>query len=158
MLLLLGGCCCFWGRLPLYCSLKKDNEKMPAAATNKNPSNPLHPNPVHHPRPPRQVDALLDRHGGEPPVMQYVLHQLMALGYGTISWRVVNSAGFGLPNRRKRVFIVASLHGDARDVLLTQVRWRWGWGMGGWMGRGWVGGWRREERRGAEPAAYSVRL
>lgn len=32
----------------------------------------------------------------------------------------VAAAGFGLPNRRKRVFIVASLHGDARDVLLTQ--------------------------------------
>lgn len=31
-------------------------------------------------------------------------------------------AGFGLPNRRKRVFVLASLHGDARDVLLSQVR------------------------------------
>lgn len=29
--------------------------------------------------------------------------------------------GFGLPNRRKRVFILASMHGDARDVLLSQV-------------------------------------
>jgi hypothetical protein len=29
--------------------------------------------------------------------------------------------GFGLPNRRKRVFLLASLHGDARDVLLAQV-------------------------------------
>lgn len=29
--------------------------------------------------------------------------------------------GFGVPNRRCRVFILASLHGDARDVLLTQV-------------------------------------
>ena len=29
--------------------------------------------------------------------------------------------GFGLPNRRKRVFVLASLHGDARDVLLAQV-------------------------------------
>ena len=29
--------------------------------------------------------------------------------------------GFGLPNRRKRVFVLASLHGDARDVLLSQV-------------------------------------
>ena len=33
-----------------------------------------------------------------------------------------SSAGFGAPNRRKRVFLVASLHGDARDVLLSQVR------------------------------------
>ena len=30
-------------------------------------------------------------------------------------------AGFGLPNRRRRVFLVASMHGDARDVLLAQV-------------------------------------
>lgn len=30
-------------------------------------------------------------------------------------------AGFGVPNRRKRVFVLASLHGDARDVLLAQV-------------------------------------
>jgi hypothetical protein len=26
-----------------------------------------------------------------------------------------------VPNRRRRVFLVASLHGDARDVLLSQV-------------------------------------
>jgi hypothetical protein len=31
-------------------------------------------------------------------------------------------AGFGVPNRRRRVFIVASMYGDARDVLLAQVR------------------------------------
>ena len=30
-------------------------------------------------------------------------------------------AGFGVPNRRRRVFLVASMHGDARDVLLSQV-------------------------------------
>ena len=35
-------------------------------------------------------------------------------------------AGFGLPNRRKRVFVLASLHGDARDVLLSQVGTGWG--------------------------------
>lgn len=29
-------------------------------------------------------------------------------------------AGFGVPMRRRRVFIVASMHGDARDVLLSQ--------------------------------------
>ena len=31
------------------------------------------------------------------------------------------AAGFGLPNRRRRVFMVASFHGDARDVMLSQV-------------------------------------
>jgi site-specific DNA-cytosine methylase len=30
-------------------------------------------------------------------------------------------AGFGIPNKRKRLFIVASMYGDARDVLLSQV-------------------------------------
>eukprot|EP00887_Chlorella_sp_A99_P001977 scaffold18.g1977.t1 len=63
------------------------------------------------------VEALLDRHGGEPPVAQYVVRRLIDLGYGSWAYRVVNSAGFGLPNRRRRVFIVASLHGDARDGL-----------------------------------------
>ena len=32
------------------------------------------------------------------------------------------SVGFGLPNRRRRVFMLAFLHGDARDVLLSQAR------------------------------------
>lgn len=29
-------------------------------------------------------------------------------------------SGFGLPQRRRRCYIVASLHGDPRDVLLSQ--------------------------------------
>ena len=29
---------------------------------------------------------------------------------------------FGVPNRRRRVFLLASMHGDARDVLLAQVQ------------------------------------
>jgi len=66
------------------------------------------------------VEALLDRHGDHPPVMSYVVNQLMDLGYGSWAYRVISSAGFGVPNRRKRVFLVASWHGDARDVLLTQ--------------------------------------
>lgn len=31
------------------------------------------------------------------------------------------AAGFGIPQSRRRVFILASYHGDARDVLLSQV-------------------------------------
>lgn len=34
-------------------------------------------------------------------------------------------AGFGVPNRRRRVFLLASWHGDARDVLLPEVRSIW---------------------------------
>ncbi|KAI3428766.1 hypothetical protein D9Q98_007587 [Chlorella vulgaris] len=66
------------------------------------------------------VEALLDRHQGEPPVMQYCTQKFIEMGYQSWAYRVVNSAGFGLPNRRRRVFLVASLHGDARDVLLSQ--------------------------------------
>lgn len=66
------------------------------------------------------VEALLDRHGGDPPVMQYCAQKFIELGYQSWAYRVVNSAGFGVPNRRRRVFLVASLHGDARDVLLSQ--------------------------------------
>lgn len=36
--------------------------------------------------------------------------------------RLTACAAFGVPNRRKRVFFLASMHGDARDVLLAQVR------------------------------------
>ena len=42
------------------------------------------------------------------------------LGYKW-AYRVVDTRGFGLPHRRRRVFIVASLHGDPRDVLLSQI-------------------------------------
>lgn len=41
-----------------------------------------------------------------------------ALGYSW-AYRVLDSQGFGLPQRRRRVFILASSDGDPRDVLLT---------------------------------------
>ena len=66
------------------------------------------------------VEALLDRIGNQPPPIAFILQQLEELGYGSWAYRVINSTGFGIPMRRKRVFIVASIHGDARDVLLTQ--------------------------------------
>lgn len=42
-----------------------------------------------------QVEALLDRIGGEAPVMQYVARSFQELGYGSWAYRVVNSAGLG---------------------------------------------------------------
>lgn len=66
------------------------------------------------------MEAVLDRHGEAPPVIAFVSQQLQALGYGSWAYRLVASAGFGVPNRRRRAFILASLHGDARDVLLSQ--------------------------------------
>ena len=85
---------------------------------------------IAHPRSPRvqwllleNVSGLLDRHhvhGGPPrePAIAYVVTELERLGY---SWahRVINCTAFGIPQRRRRVFLVASLHGDPRDVLLS---------------------------------------
>ncbi|MDE0625886.1 MAG: DNA (cytosine-5-)-methyltransferase [Bryobacterales bacterium] len=50
--------------------------------------------------------------------MAYVLSRLEDLGYRWAS-RVVDSRAFGLAQRRRRVYIVASLVGDPRDVLLA---------------------------------------
>jgi len=64
------------------------------------------------------VPGLLDRSSDGQPAVAYVVDELERLGY---SWahRVVSAAAFGIPQRRRRVFIVASLHGDPRDVLLA---------------------------------------
>ena len=67
------------------------------------------------------MQALLDRTGDQPPVIKYIVERLEALGYLSWAHRVLNSAAFGVPNRRRRVFLIASLHGDARDVLLSRV-------------------------------------
>ncbi|MBT3193127.1 MAG: DNA (cytosine-5-)-methyltransferase [Verrucomicrobia bacterium] len=47
-----------------------------------------------------------------------IVTELEALGYRW-AYRVVNSQAFGLPQRRERVFLIASLEGDPRDVLLS---------------------------------------
>lgn len=51
--------------------------------------------------------------------VEYILHQLEQRGYKW-AYRVLNSRAFGLPQRRRRVFIVASQTRDPRDVLLSQ--------------------------------------
>ena len=63
------------------------------------------------------VTGILHRNGDDTPIL-HVVKPLEELGY---SWchRVVDLVHFGLPQRRRRVFIVASLHGDPRDVLLS---------------------------------------
>lgn len=54
----------------------------------------------------------------QPPAISHVVSELERLGY---RWahRVVGLTGFGIPQRRRRVFVVASTHGDPRDVLLA---------------------------------------
>jgi DNA (cytosine-5)-methyltransferase 1 len=50
-----------------------------------------------------------------------VIEPLEALGYRW-AYRVVDSRSFGLAQRRRRVFIVASISGDPRQVLLADER------------------------------------
>ena len=50
--------------------------------------------------------------------MQRIVEALEALGYRW-AYRVVDSRAFGLPQRRRRVFILASTAGDPRHVLLA---------------------------------------
>ena len=50
--------------------------------------------------------------------MELVVSALEELGYSW-AYRVVNSRAFGLPQRRERVYLLASLEGDPRDVLLA---------------------------------------
>ena len=47
-----------------------------------------------------------------------IVDALEAAGYSW-AYRVLDTQGFGLPQRRRRVFVVASLSGDPRDVLLS---------------------------------------
>ena len=54
----------------------------------------------------------------QPPAVSYVVAELESLGYRWAQ-RVVGLTGFGLPQRRRRVFILASTHGDPRDALLA---------------------------------------
>lgn len=57
-------------------------------------------------------------HLGRGAAMEHIASNLERLGYRWAS-RVVDSRAFGLPQRRRRVFIVASLDGDPRNVLLA---------------------------------------
>ncbi len=50
--------------------------------------------------------------------MEVIVASLEALGYRW-AYRVVNSLAFGLPQRRERVYLVASLDEDPRDVLFA---------------------------------------
>jgi DNA (cytosine-5)-methyltransferase 1 len=50
--------------------------------------------------------------------MSYVIDELESLGYRW-AYRVIDSRSFGLPQRRRRVYIVASLDADPRGVLLN---------------------------------------
>jgi len=69
------------------------------------------------------VPGLLNWHWNQTPPQQpgiaYIVRELELLGYRW-AYRVVDLASFGIPHSRARVFIVASIHGDPRDILLSQ--------------------------------------
>ena len=50
--------------------------------------------------------------------MEVIVSALEELGYKW-AYRVMNSRAFGLPQRRERVYLLASLDGDPRDILLS---------------------------------------
>jgi DNA (cytosine-5)-methyltransferase 1 len=50
--------------------------------------------------------------------LEVILAALERLGYRW-AYRVIDTRAFGLPQRRERVFFVATLEGDPRDVLLA---------------------------------------
>jgi len=62
------------------------------------------------------VPFMLQLKRGE--AIQLITRELEALGYRW-AWRVVDTFGFGLPQRRERVFIVAALNADPACVLLS---------------------------------------
>ncbi len=62
------------------------------------------------------VPYMLKLNQGE--TIRTVVEGLEALGYRW-AYRIVNSISF-LPQKRCRVFVVASLHGDPRNVILSQ--------------------------------------
>jgi len=62
------------------------------------------------------VQNLLRLHGGAG--MAHVTSRLEEIGYNW-AYRTVDTRAFGLPQRRLRVFLVASLHGDPSGVLFS---------------------------------------
>jgi len=69
------------------------------------------------------VPGLLNWHWNQTPPQQpgiaHIARELEQLGYRW-AYRVVDLTSFGIPHSRARVFVVASIHGDPRDILLSQ--------------------------------------
>lgn len=63
------------------------------------------------------VSNIISLHGGE--AMSYLTDSFEALGYSW-AYRVVDARAFGVPQRRLRMVMVASLHGDVSGLLFSQ--------------------------------------
>jgi DNA (cytosine-5)-methyltransferase 1 len=55
---------------------------------------------------------------GRGAAMNFIVSSLESLGYKW-AYRVVDTRCFGLPQRRRRVYLVAALHGDPRSILFA---------------------------------------
>lgn len=62
------------------------------------------------------VPFMLSLHGGA--AMTRIVRKLESLGYSW-AYRVIDSRAFGLPQRRKRVFLLASTDGDPASLLFA---------------------------------------
>lgn len=63
------------------------------------------------------VSNIISLHGGE--AMKYLTDSFEELGYSW-AYRVVDARAFGVPQRRLRMIMVASLHGDVSSLLFSQ--------------------------------------
>ena len=63
------------------------------------------------------VPFMLQLHRGA--MIDYVVRSLEDLGY-KCAYRTIDTRAFGIPQRRLRVFLLASIHGDPASVLLSQ--------------------------------------
>ncbi len=52
---------------------------------------------------------------------QIVLDALVAEGYRFVAWRVLNARAFGLPQERRRLFVVASTHRERAEALHAAI-------------------------------------
>jgi hypothetical protein len=66
------------------------------------------------------VPNILNRIGDSPPVIATIVNELLGVGFCTFAVRILASAGWGHATKRRRCFLLASVHGDARDPLLGQ--------------------------------------
>ena len=65
------------------------------------------------------VPGLLNHSGGE--TFRTILHEIHELGY-SIEWRVLNSANFGVPQQRRRVYAFGYLDSLCLKVNADRVR------------------------------------
>lgn len=65
------------------------------------------------------VPNLLTINGGAD--FEVVLDALFSEGYPYIAWRVLNARQFGLPQQRRRLFVVASIHLERAEALHASI-------------------------------------